>query len=113
MNGASTQKIRSHHETLTRENEKLVRQLHQRDRQQGLSNGKRVIVIEEDAPEEEEVCLHSIAYLHLYSSIIRRIHQAIVKLLELTQQNLMMKCLYFKNVSRKTFSWFLSCTDWN
>lgn len=53
MNGVSTQKIRSHHETLTRENEKLVRQLHQRDRQQGQSNGKRVIVIEEDVPEEE------------------------------------------------------------
>ncbi|CAF0848068.1 unnamed protein product [Adineta ricciae] len=53
MNGVSTQKIRSHHETLTRENEKLVRQLHQRDREQGLSNGKRVIVIEEDVPDEE------------------------------------------------------------
>ncbi|CAF0890601.1 unnamed protein product [Rotaria sp. Silwood1] len=51
LNGMTTQKIRSHHETLTRENEKLARQLHQRDRQQqGQSNGKRVIVVEDDHP---------------------------------------------------------------
>jgi hypothetical protein len=33
LNGMSTQKIRTHHENLTRENEKLVRQLQQRDQQ--------------------------------------------------------------------------------
>ncbi|UJR10408.1 hypothetical protein I4U23_014612 [Adineta vaga] len=53
INGMSSQKIRSHHETLTRENEKLVRQLYQRDREQGQSNGKRVILVEEDEPVEE------------------------------------------------------------
>ncbi|CAF2953380.1 unnamed protein product [Rotaria sp. Silwood2] len=51
LNGMTTQKIRSHHEILTRENEKLARQLHQRDRQQyGQSNGKRVIVVDDDHP---------------------------------------------------------------
>lgn len=49
-NGITTQKIRSHHETLARENEKLARQLYQRDRQQGQSNGKRVIVVQDDHP---------------------------------------------------------------
>ncbi|CAM2708055.1 unnamed protein product [Rotaria socialis] len=49
LNGATTQKIRSHHETLARENEKLTRQLYQRDRQQqGQSNGKRVVVVEDE-----------------------------------------------------------------
>ncbi len=54
LNGTSTQKIRTHHEILTRENEKLARQLYERDRQQqGHSNGKRVILVEEDEPVEE------------------------------------------------------------
>lgn len=52
MNGSSTQKIRTHHEILTRENEKLARQLNQRDRQQGQLNGKRVIVVQDDEPVE-------------------------------------------------------------
>ncbi|CAF3654666.1 unnamed protein product [Rotaria sordida] len=54
LNGMTTQKIRSHHEILTRENEKLARQLHQRDKQQqGQSNGKRVIVVEDDHPVQQ------------------------------------------------------------
>lgn len=36
-----------------RENEKLARQLSQRDRQQGQSNGKRVYVVEDDHPVHE------------------------------------------------------------
>lgn len=51
LNGAATQKIRTHHEILARENEKLARQLYQRDRQQqGPPPGKRVIVVEEERP---------------------------------------------------------------
>lgn len=53
MNGMTAQKIRTHHESLQRENEKLTRQLNQRDRQRGQSNGKRVQVIEEDYPTQE------------------------------------------------------------
>jgi hypothetical protein len=49
----TTQKIRTHHENLARENEKLARQLHQRDRQQGQSSGKRVYVVENDHPIQE------------------------------------------------------------
>lgn len=52
-NGNTSQKIRSHHETLTRENEKLARQLYQRSRAQpsgGQINEKRVYVIEEEEP---------------------------------------------------------------
>jgi hypothetical protein len=51
----STQKIRSHHENLARENEKLARQLQQRDRQQqqGVSSGKRIYVVEEEEPLPE------------------------------------------------------------
>ncbi len=49
LNGMSTQKIRTHHENLTRENEKLVRQLQQRDQQQHVpSSGKRVYRVEEE-----------------------------------------------------------------
>ncbi|CAF1278825.1 unnamed protein product [Adineta steineri] len=53
-NGTQTQKIRTHHEILTRENDKLAKQLSQRDQKQGQPNGRRIIVIEEDEPEEEE-----------------------------------------------------------
>jgi len=55
LNGATTQKIRIHHENLTRENEKLARQLHQRDRQQqqGLPSGKRVYLVEDDPPRQQ------------------------------------------------------------
>ena len=53
MNGMTAQKIRTDHESLQRENEKLTRQLNQRDRQQGQSNGKRVHVVEEDYPVQE------------------------------------------------------------
>lgn len=53
MNGMTAQKIRSHHETLQRENEKLARQLNQRDRQRGQSNGKRVQLVEDDYPAHE------------------------------------------------------------
>ncbi len=55
LNGMTTQKIRSHHEILTRENEKLARQLHQRDRQQqqSLPSGKRVYLVEDDPPIQE------------------------------------------------------------
>ncbi len=54
LNGMTTQKIRTHHEILTRENEKLARQLQQRDRQQqGQPSGKRVYVVEEDHPIQE------------------------------------------------------------
>jgi hypothetical protein len=53
LNGATTQKIRTHHENLTRENEKLARQLHQRDQQQGQPSGKRVYVVEDDHPIQE------------------------------------------------------------
>ena len=51
----STQKIRSHHEILARENEKLARQLHERDRQQqhGVPSGKRIYVVEEEEPMPE------------------------------------------------------------
>ncbi len=53
-NGFSTQKIRTHHETLQRENEKLARQLYQRDRQQqGYPNGKRVVLVEDDRHIQE------------------------------------------------------------
>lgn len=52
-NGLTTQKIRSHHENLARENERLARQLHQRDREQYVQpNGKRVIVVEDDRPAQ-------------------------------------------------------------
>lgn len=48
-NGNTSQKIRTHHEILTRENEKLARQLYQRTRQDpGPANEKRVYVIEEE-----------------------------------------------------------------
>jgi hypothetical protein len=55
LNGATTQKIRTHHEILTRENEKLARQLHQRDEQQqrGQSSSKRIYVVEEEPPIQE------------------------------------------------------------
>lgn len=53
MNGMTTQKIRTHHETLQRENEKLTRQLNQRDRQRGQPNGKRVQLVEEDYPAQQ------------------------------------------------------------
>lgn len=49
-----TQKIRTDHEVLTRENEKLARQLYQRDRQQRVQpSGKRVYLVEEDHPIQE------------------------------------------------------------
>lgn len=57
MNGTATQKIRTRHENLIRENQKLTRQLYQRDRQQGQSNGKRVYVVEDDHP------MHEVQYL--------------------------------------------------
>jgi hypothetical protein len=53
----TTQKIRTHHETLARENEKLTRQLNQQQR--GQSNGKRVYVVEE---EEEQQPYHEVNY---------------------------------------------------
>ncbi len=50
----TTQKIRTRHENLARENEKLTRQLYQRDRQQGgQPSGKRVYVVEEEQPIQE------------------------------------------------------------
>jgi len=50
-NGNTSQKIRSHHETLMRENEKLTRQLYQQTRTEppgGQMNEKRVYVIDEE-----------------------------------------------------------------
>jgi len=94
LNGTSTQKIRTHHEILTRENEKLARQLYERDRQQqGHSNGKRVILVEEDEPVEEVKNFD--IYLNILLFCIRYNRQLIVNVSELIQLNLMKeKCLY-------------------
>ncbi len=54
LSGATTKKIRTDHEILTRENEKLVRKLDQVIReQQTQPGGKNVVVVEEDQPEQE------------------------------------------------------------
>lgn len=47
LSGTTTKKIRTDHEILTRENEKLVRKLDQVIReQQGQSGGKHVVLVE-------------------------------------------------------------------
>ena len=54
-NGATSHKIRAHHEVLTRENEKLARQLNRRMKQvQGHPSEKRVVVVEEEQPPMRE-----------------------------------------------------------
>jgi hypothetical protein len=54
LSGTTTKKIRTDHEILTRENEKLVRKLDQVMReQQGQTGGKHVVVAEEDEPAQE------------------------------------------------------------
>jgi hypothetical protein len=66
LNGATTQKIRTHHENLTRENEKLARQLDQRKKQQqGPSSGKRVVVVEEEHPIQEVTLFISLGTNHM------------------------------------------------
>ena len=74
LNGMSTQKIRSRHENLQRENVKLARQLQQRDRQQqqqqqqrGPASGKRVYLVEEDPPVRE---IEYYPPIHLHSSFL-------------------------------------------
>ena len=65
----ATQKIRTHHETLTRENEKLVRQLHQRDRQQqGQTSGKHAYIVEEDYPVQH---VNPFLFNFINSSLVR------------------------------------------
>jgi len=54
LSGTTTKKIRTDHEILTRENEKLVRKLDQVMReQQTQPGGKHVVVFEEDQPGQE------------------------------------------------------------
>ena len=54
LSGTTTKKIRTDHEILTRENEKLVRKLDQVMReQQTQPGGKHVVVVEEDQSEQE------------------------------------------------------------
>ena len=54
LSGTTTKKIRTDHEILTRENEKLVRKLDQVMReQQTQPGGKHVIVAEENGTEQE------------------------------------------------------------
>lgn len=49
LSGTTTKKIRTDHEILTRENEKLVRKLDQVMReQQGQSGGKHVVLVEDN-----------------------------------------------------------------
>ena len=90
-----TQKIRSHHENLTRENENLTRQLYQRERQP--STGKRVYVVEKDQ-SILEVKLSEKKFLFIllvFVFFISQIHQIIVVLFVHIQMNLMMTCLCF------------------
>ena len=54
LSGTTTKKIRTDHEILTRENEKLVRKLDQVMReQQTQPGGKHGIVVEDDQPGSE------------------------------------------------------------
>ncbi len=54
LSGTTTKKIRTDHEILTRENEKLVRKLDQVMReQQTQPGGKNVVVVEEDHSGQE------------------------------------------------------------
>ncbi len=54
LSGTTTKKIRTDHENLTRENEKLVRKLDQVMReQQTQPGGKNVVVAEEDETEQQ------------------------------------------------------------
>jgi len=54
LSGTTTKKIRTDHEILTRENEKLVRKLDQVMReQQTQPGGKHVVVFEEDQRAQE------------------------------------------------------------
>ena len=80
-NGMTSQKIRSHHEILTRENEKLARQLNRRMKQeQGHPHERRVVVVEEE-PEVREVnqIIALARYPFLSVSFDRSIHHLLVE----------------------------------
>jgi len=102
LSGTTTKKIRTDHEILTRENEKLVRKLDQVIReQQTQPGGKHVAVAEEKIQSGQEV-KYFISKLIISLFYIRSIHRIIIALLKILM-NLMKKCLshihFFFNVS--------------
>jgi hypothetical protein len=64
LSGTTTKKIRTDHEILTRENEKLVRKLDQAMREQQTQPGGKHAVFVEDNPAGQEVndFYHKITY---------------------------------------------------
>jgi hypothetical protein len=92
LSGTTTKKIRTDHEILTRENEKLVRKLDQVIReQQTQPGGKHVAVAEEKIQSGQEV-KYFISKLIISLFYIRSIHRIIIALLKI-RMNLMKKCL--------------------
>lgn len=94
LSGTTTKKIRTDHEILTRENEKLVRKLDQVMREQQVQpGGKHVVLVEENQPGQDvskpiESAQH---HFHIHSSLIQPI---LVDLRRPILMNLKKKCSY-------------------
>jgi hypothetical protein len=94
LSGTTTKKIRTDHEILTRENEKLVRKLDQVMREQQTQPGGKNGGGGEDDPSGQEVnnFIYKLMIIRLF--YFRQIHRIIVELLKVILMILMKKCLY-------------------